>query len=840
MYPFVPKQVIDDAKIKATASGYEPNSDDFIKYIRKYVQDYKAKMKRTIELQRHLELLRFQQPQDNIDAQKPSPYDPSNGEQLDDFFYRFEIYCKLMRLDDRAKAVNVTTLLPPELAAGFETLTLKERTSYISLKSALSKIAKLNPENNFCKNSKQCQQKIKTPESKPQSSNSLKPIHQKSVVKDASMNGPKVPQSNQSISDSNNFGNKKEQPIFNNQQPRPPMRNITPITNFKNQNHQYNNFYKSFGHCTEDRKLLQKSNMTSDHFHYYYYYYYNESNDPILFQNEISLFQDDNQPPSNLETENSNDEDQVDEPYSDPSVFSLKESDKVLKKCSKKLNGHDVTIVPDSDTQRIFVDKELVSKNKFTGAMANIKQTEEPIKPFCNIQSDHPYFQDSDISDAINDPTCQDIRGHIPVSRPSLDNQAALLEEKLLPLVTPAVQEPLEKEETKLQSSIILSKVETTRSQEKKQENNSSHILDEEPSTELLSRTQFPKNQVLIMIPTNVKKLSSTWKNPNIIVKKDDADYYSLSINGKENNYHVNQVKLYYPTGDKHYDIFFVFNNATSPAKFLLMHNEALKTPLNIIEEKDFENDPALDFNFDLHLKRGTALTADDENSPVKDNYDIRIPTYSNEVYVECSNAPEPSKHQTQDITALLSSFKSIITNLTGLNSTLEHNVEFTTDAPIKHSYKIHHSLSIQLKEDNDNWLKLSIVESSTSPYCSPLLAVHKSDGSHRFYHECKTINNHTKFDSEKFVDTQELFFDLRSAKYLTKMNLSNSLWQIPLSLSTKKINAFSSRYGHFHRYAIPSNHVNAPASFSCFMRIMTNNLQDVYVYVKVLIANST
>ena len=92
------------------------------------------------------------------------------------------------------------------------------------------------------------------------------------------------------------------------------------------------------------------------------------------------------------------------------------------------------------------------------------------------------------------------------------------------------------------------------------------------------------------------------------------------------------------------------------------------------------------------------------------------------------------------------------------------------------------HHLSQQLKEDLKTWQELGIIERSTSPYCSPLLAVRKKDGTHRFCLDCRQLNACTVFDGEPIADPAHIFAKLSSAKYLTKMDLATGFWQVPLS----------------------------------------------------------
>ena len=61
---------------------------------------------------------------------QPKSFDPSNGERLDHFFKRYEIYADYVKMDDKLKAVGIANLLPPEITIILEGLSHQERTFF--------------------------------------------------------------------------------------------------------------------------------------------------------------------------------------------------------------------------------------------------------------------------------------------------------------------------------------------------------------------------------------------------------------------------------------------------------------------------------------------------------------------------------------------------------------------------------------------------------------------------------------------------------------------------------------------------------------------------------------
>ena len=67
--------------------------------------------------------------------------------------------------------------------------------------------------------------------------------------------------------------------------------------------------------------------------------------------------------------------------------------------------------------------------------------------------------------------------------------------------------------------------------------------------------------------------------------------------------------------------------------------------------------------------------------------------------------------------------------------------------------------------------IEMEIIEPSKSPYCAPLLLVHKKDGTHRPVIDFRRLNTATKFDSEPIPNPDGIF----AQSYLVSASLQNS-----------------------------------------------------------------
>lgn len=115
------------------------------------------------------------------------------------------------------------------------------------------------------------------------------------------------------------------------------------------------------------------------------------------------------------------------------------------------------------------------------------------------------------------------------------------------------------------------------------------------------------------------------------------------------------------------------------------------------------------------------------------------------------------------------------------------------------------------LNSELDEMLKLGVVEPSNSPYCSPVLLVKKANGEHRFVLDSRILNQNTRQDSYPLPNIDRIINMLRGAKFISKIDLRKSFWQLPLDESSREKTAFSiTGRGLFHFTVVPFGLCNA------------------------------
>ena len=120
-----------------------------------------------------------------------------------------------------------------------------------------------------------------------------------------------------------------------------------------------------------------------------------------------------------------------------------------------------------------------------------------------------------------------------------------------------------------------------------------------------------------------------------------------------------------------------------------------------------------------------------------------------------------------------------------------------------------------------DRMLAEGIIEPSESPWSSCPVIVPKSNGKHRFCTDFRLVNQVTKRDAYPIPHMDNIFDKLRSARYISTLDLSQAYHQIPLEAKSREVTAFTiPGRGLMQFTRMPYGLTNAPATFQ---RIMDN-----------------
>jgi len=124
--------------------------------------------------------------------------------------------------------------------------------------------------------------------------------------------------------------------------------------------------------------------------------------------------------------------------------------------------------------------------------------------------------------------------------------------------------------------------------------------------------------------------------------------------------------------------------------------------------------------------------------------------------------------------------------------------------------------------------LEMKVIESSASPYASPVVIVRRKDGSNRFCVDFRMLNKVTIFDVEPMTNSDDIFAKMAGHQYFSKLDLSKGYWQVPMEEKCKEMTAFSTPQGLFQFCVMPFGLVNAPITFCRLMRKLLTGMKNI------------
>ena len=91
-------------------------------------------------------------------------------------------------------------------------------------------------------------------------------------------------------------------------------------------------------------------------------------------------------------------------------------------------------------------------------------------------------------------------------------------------------------------------------------------------------------------------------------------------------------------------------------------------------------------------------------------------------------------------------------------------------------------------------------------------MLVPKADGSYRFCTDFRKVNAVTKSDSFLLPRVEDCIDYIGNSRYISKFDLLNGYWQVPLTEQSKEISAFVTPDGLYQYTVMPFGMKNAPA----------------------------
>ncbi|MCO5574510.1 hypothetical protein L7F22_028295 [Adiantum nelumboides] len=149
-----------------------------------------------------------------------------------------------------------------------------------------------------------------------------------------------------------------------------------------------------------------------------------------------------------------------------------------------------------------------------------------------------------------------------------------------------------------------------------------------------------------------------------------------------------------------------------------------------------------------------------------------------------------------------------------------DHAIELIpgSSPPNKPPYRVSQAQQEEIMRQVNELVEKEMVRPSSSPFCSPVLLVHKKDGTYRMCVDYRALNKITIKNRFPVPRIEDLFDKLQGSTYFSRIDLKSGYHQIRIVNEDILKTAFRTTFGLYEYLVMPFGLTNAPATFNRMM----------------------
>ncbi|MCO5568906.1 hypothetical protein L7F22_022608 [Adiantum nelumboides] len=173
-----------------------------------------------------------------------------------------------------------------------------------------------------------------------------------------------------------------------------------------------------------------------------------------------------------------------------------------------------------------------------------------------------------------------------------------------------------------------------------------------------------------------------------------------------------------------------------------------------------------------------------------------------------------------------------------------DHAIELIpgSSPPNKLPYRVSQAQQEEIMKQVNELVEKGMMRPSSSPFCSPVLLVHKKNGTYRMRVNYRAINKITIKNRFLVPRIEDLFDKLQGSTYFSRIDLKSGYHQIRIVNEDILKTAFRTTFGLYEYPVMPFGLTNVPATFNRMMeRIFRphRNFTEVFFNVVIIYSKS-